>query len=50
MASLHEDVYNIHKQGQVNELSWKPQAIETRKAREFAITSRVKWKKVGDRC
>ena len=49
-ASLHEDVYNIGKQGQVNELSWKPQATETRKARDFAIISKVKWKNVSDRC
>jgi hypothetical protein len=41
-ATLHEDVYDVDKQGQVNRLKKDMDEIETKKARGAAIRSRVK--------
>lgn len=41
-ATLHEDVYNVHKQGEVNQLRNMLEDIETTKARGAATRSRVK--------
>ena len=49
-ATLHEDMYDVDKQGEVNRLKRDLDEIETRKARGAAIQSRVKWQQVGDRC
>lgn len=49
-TSLHDDIYNVEKQGEVNQLENILKDIEIRKAKGAAIKSRVKWKKVGDKC
>ena len=49
-ATLHEDMYDVDKQGEVNRLKRDLDEIETRKARGEAIQSRVKWQQVGNRC
>lgn len=47
-AVLHDDVYNMDKQGEVNRLWNMLEYIEGRKAKGAAIRSRVKWQKIGD--
>ena len=47
---LHEDVYDMDKQGEVNKYKNIIEGIETRKARGVIIRARVKWQKVGDKC
>lgn len=49
-AVLHDDVYNMDKQGEVNRLWNMLEYIEGRKAKGAAIRSRVKWQKIGDKC
>jgi hypothetical protein len=41
-VTLHEDVYDVDKQEEVNRLKKDMEEIETRKARGAAIRSRVK--------
>lgn len=50
IAKLHEDLYNVDKQGEVNLLQNTLDGIETGKARGATIRARVKWQKVGDKC
>ena len=50
IAALHEDVYNVDKQGEVSRLNNILEEIETRKARGATIRARVKWQQVGDKC
>lgn len=50
IASLHEDVHNVGKQGKVMELQNALEEVESRKARGATIRSRVKWNKVGNKC
>ena len=50
VATLHEDVYNIDKQGVVSQLQQCLEEIEIRKARGATIRARVKWQKVGNKC
>lgn len=47
---LHNDIYNVEKPVEVNQLRNKLEGIETRKAKGTAIRSRVKWHKVRDKC
>ena len=47
---LHEEFYNMDKQGVANRIKWAMEEIETWKAKGAAIRSRVKWQIVGDRC
>ena len=49
-ARLHEDIYDLDKQGEVNKFKRIIEEIETRKARGATIRARVKWKKIGDKC
>lgn len=49
-ASLHDDIYNVKNQGEANQVKNILKDIEMRKARGVAIRSRVKWKKVGNKC
>ena len=49
-AKLHEDIYNVELQGEVNQYKQVLEEIEMRKARGAMIRSRVKWQKVGDKC
>ena len=49
-ASLHEDINNFEKQGEVNRLREVMGTIESRKAKGAAVKSRVKWQQVGDKC
>lgn len=49
MASLHNDIYNVGKQGEVNQLKSSSEDIEMRTTRGAAIRSRVEWQKVGDK-
>lgn len=50
IAFLHEDAYNVAKQGKVSELKKTLKKFETKKAKGNAVRSRVKWKSVGDKC
>lgn len=52
MAStvLHDNIYNVDKQGEVNQLRNKLKEIKTIKCKGVAIKSRVKLQKVGDKC
>lgn len=50
MARLHENIYNINKQGEVNKYKSIIEGIETRKTRGVTIRARAKWQKVGDKC
>ena len=47
---LYEDMYNVDKHGKFNQLQCNLDEIETKKARDAAIGSRVKWQKIGDKC
>lgn len=49
-AKLHEDLYNIIRQGEVSHLQDKIDGIEIHRARGATIRARIKWKKVGDKC
>lgn len=49
-ASLHDDIYNVGKQGEVNLLKRTIEDIKTRKARGATIRSRVECQKIGDKC
>lgn len=49
-ASLHNDIYNAEKQGEVNQYKIILEDIKTRKTRNAAMRSKVKWHKVGDKC
>lgn len=49
-ASLHNNICNVGKQEEVNQLKSSTEDIEMRKARGAAIRSKVKWQKVGDKC
>ena len=42
-ANLHKDINNFEKQGEVNRLREVMGSIETKKANEAALRSRVKW-------
>lgn len=50
MATLHEDVYNVTKQGKVWEIKSTLEGVESRKAKGASVRARVKWNKVGNRC
>ena len=50
MARLHEDPYNLGKQGEVSHFQNIMKGIVTHKARGAAIRARVKWQKLGDKC
>lgn len=49
VATLHDDVYNLDKQGEINHLRQILDGIETKKATGAAIQARRKWQKVGDK-
>ena len=50
IATLHEDIYDIDKQGEVSRLTNILEEIESRKARGATIRARVQWQQVGDKC
>ena len=50
IASLHEDIYNMEKQGEVSRLNNILEEIVTWKARGATIRTRVKWQQFGDKC
>lgn len=49
-ATLHEDMYNIDQQGEVNRLCSSLEEIETRKTKGVTIRSSIKWQQMGDKC
>ena len=50
LATLHEDVYDAGKQGEVSRLTKVMEELESKKARGATIRARVKWQGVGDTC
>lgn len=50
IACLHEDAYNVDKQGKVWRIKNALEQVENKKAKGATIRSRVKWNKVGNRC
>lgn len=49
-ATLHEDVYNVTKQGHVWEFKNALEGVENRKARGATVRARVKRNKVSNKC
>ena len=49
-ASLHEDINNFEKQGEVNRLRVVMGIVESGKAKCDVVRYRVRWQQVGDKC
>ena len=49
-ARLHEDIYDLDKQSEVNKYKNIIEGIETRNARGATLRARVKWQGIGDKC
>lgn len=50
LARLHEDVYNVFKQGEVREIKNALEGVESWKAKGDIFRVRMKWNKVGNKC